>query len=87
MTTASNLPPPSPFDIHEVGAAGTWKEWRARFTCYMRATKLDKEEAAVQVSILLTVIGAEVHTLQSVSDIPMGECRGYARPAESAGQV
>ena len=61
MSNSLQSPPPATFDIHDGAAAESWKEWRARFECYSVATKLDKEDPAVQVSTLLTVIGAEAH--------------------------
>ena len=60
-TMTCPLPPPPPFAIHDVGAPELWKEWRARFKAYATATKLNKEEPDVQVSTLLTIIGAEAH--------------------------
>ena len=65
MSNSLQLPPPAIFDIHDGAAAETWKEWRARFECFRIATKLDKEDPAVQVSTLLTVIGAEAHKVFS----------------------
>ena len=61
MSNSLQLPPPATFNIHDGAAAESWKEWCARFECYSVATKLDKEDPAVQVSTLLTVIGAEAH--------------------------
>ena len=52
-------------DIHDSCAAEKWREWRARFEYYSVATKLDQEEASVQVATLLTVIGAEAHKVLS----------------------
>ena len=59
--TNYQLPPPPPFAIHDVGVPELWKEWRVSFMAYLTAAKLNKEEVAVQVSMLLTIISAEVH--------------------------
>ena len=65
MANRLQLSPPEIFDIHDSCAAEKWREWRARFECYSVATKLDQEEASVQVATLLTVIGAEAHKVFS----------------------
>ena len=59
--TNCQLPAPPPFAIHDVGMPELWKEWRVHFMAYSTATKLNKEEAEVQVLTLLTIIGAEAH--------------------------
>lgn len=61
MATFSALPPPAIFDIHERNAGEQWKDWKERWKCYTVATELDKKSKEVQVSVLLTVIGAEAH--------------------------
>ena len=53
------LPPPPPLDIHVSNAAEKWKEFEQAWKNYSIAIKLHQEPEAVQVAILLTVVGAE----------------------------
>ena len=58
MAYASQLPAPEPLDIHNAAAAELWCEWVQTWKHYARATGLSEKPEAVQVSTLLTVIGA-----------------------------
>lgn len=61
LASAPSLPVPPCFDIYDCNAAESWKEWRSRWECYATAKELHKKDGEVQVSVLLTVIGAEAH--------------------------
>ena len=53
------LPPPAPLDIHDSNTAEKWKEFEQAWRNYSVAMKLHQEPETVQISTLLTVIGAE----------------------------
>ena len=61
----ANLPHPGPFAIHDANIAESWRKWKSRFNRYLVATGLTKLSNEVQVSTLLTVIGAEAHDVFS----------------------
>ncbi|KAK0139111.1 hypothetical protein N1851_024338 [Merluccius polli] len=52
--------PPENFNFER---PSDWQTWRQRFTRYRSATKLDKEDGAVQVSTLIYVMGMEAENV------------------------
>ena len=65
MASGYSLPPPPPLDIHDAQAAEKWKKFKMAWTNYALATELNKKPEAVQVAILLTVIGEEARDVFS----------------------
>ena len=63
MATPRHLQPPSQLNVHDPGVAALWTAWKERWECYSIATKIGEEDATVQASILLTVIGPEAHAV------------------------
>ena len=63
MATGFVLPPLSSLEIHDPNAAEKWKKFLLAWTNYAFAAKLDKEDEAVQVATLLTVIGEDARNV------------------------
>ena len=59
MAAGYALPPPPPLEIHNAQEAKKWKKFSLAWTNYSLATKLNKKPGAVQVAMLLTIIGKE----------------------------
>ena len=52
--------PPSNFSFDK---PGEWPDWKQRFVRFRTATKLDKEDGAVQVSSLIYSMGGEAENI------------------------
>ena len=55
------IPPPDPLNLADGTAATNWRNWKAAWSNYTLATKLDKEAEERQVATLLAVIGNEAN--------------------------
>ena len=51
--------PPSAFDFDDSDPASQWDLWKNQFNWFLKATKKDKEDEVVQVSVLITCLGIE----------------------------
>jgi hypothetical protein len=51
--------PPSAFNFDDSDPASQWYLWKNRFNWFLKATKKDKEDEVVQVSVLITCLGIE----------------------------
>jgi hypothetical protein len=57
---AEGLRPPAPFSLTGEGEKRQkWDKWIEHYDFYMRATEKDKKSKAVQVAVLLTLLGEE----------------------------
>ena len=68
--------PPTNFPLDK---PGEWPEWKQRFVRFRTATKLDKEDGPIQVSILIYARGSESenrkHLLQRMdTEMILTEC-------------
>ena len=64
------LPPTSALEIHDARAAEKWKKFKRAWDNYVLATKLTTKSEALQVAMLLTVIGEEVREDRSARIFP-----------------
>lgn len=51
--------PPSAFNFEDSDPASQWDLWKNQFNWFLKATKKDKEDEVVQVSVLITCLGIE----------------------------
>ena len=65
MAAGYALRPPPLLEIHDTQAAEKWKKFKLAWTNYSLATELNKKPEAVQVAMLLTVIGEEARDIFS----------------------
>ena len=65
MATGYTLPPPTALEIHNPQAADKLKMFKRAWTNYSLATELTVKTEAIQVAILLTVIGEEAQEVFS----------------------
>ena len=63
--SASSLPAPGPLEIHSNNAAGKWTSFGLPWDNNAIATKLSKEDEAVHVGTLLTVVGEDARDMFS----------------------
>ena len=65
MATRFALPPPSSLEIHDANAAEKWKKFLLAWNNFSLVTKLNDENEAIQVAMLLTVIGEQTRDVFS----------------------
>ena len=80
MATGFVLPPPSSLEIHDANAADKWKKFLMAWENYSLATKLNKQDEAIQVATLLTVIGEEARDVFSTFQFDGEEDKAKIKP-------
>ena len=80
MATGFVLPPPSSLEIHDANAADKWKKFLTAWENYSLATKLNKQDEAIQVATLLTVIGEEARDVFSTFQFDGEEDKAKIKP-------
>jgi len=51
------LKPPAAFNFEDSDPASQWDPWKNQFNWFLEATKKDKEDDVVQVSVLIACLG------------------------------
>lgn len=54
------LRPPGAFNFDDSEQDSKWDSWKNQFKWFLQATKKDKDDKAVRVSVLITCMGIEV---------------------------
>ena len=70
------LKPPGPMNFNAANAADAWDKWAAGFKNYFKAAELMKEEADVQVAILLVLAGPDSLAIHNTFHYYQGEDKG-----------
>ena len=65
MATGFTLPPPPPLDIDNTNVSEKWKRFKLAWDSYSLAIELNKKSEAIQVAMLLTIIGEDARDVFS----------------------
>ena len=76
--------PPDPLNLEDRTHRGNnWRQFKCDWTYYERATKIDKEEGAVQVAHLLNVIGKDAQDLYETFNLAEDDQKDISKVLEA----